>query len=104
MRILLSRSDPVYSCLFTINRPERDYYNKQELFNIYDRYTNVLTTWAGYNEEEEEKEQVANGELNDYGYTAFQQEESIRSELKVGRNSPCPCGSGKKYKKCCWNK
>ncbi|MCP4627872.1 MAG: hypothetical protein GY850_30800, partial [bacterium] len=19
----------------------------------------------------------------------------------VGRNSPCPCGSGKKYKKCC---
>lgn len=25
---------------------------------------------------------------------------SIRSE-KVGRNDPCPCGSGKKYKKCC---
>ncbi|RJQ50160.1 MAG: preprotein translocase subunit SecA [Desulfobacteraceae bacterium] len=24
-----------------------------------------------------------------------------RSEKKVGRNSPCPCGSGKKYKKCC---
>jgi len=21
--------------------------------------------------------------------------------LKVGRNDPCPCGSGKKYKKCC---
>ena len=21
--------------------------------------------------------------------------------IKVGRNSPCPCGSGKKYKKCC---
>ncbi|MEW8225794.1 MAG: SEC-C metal-binding domain-containing protein, partial [Candidatus Thiodiazotropha endolucinida] len=20
---------------------------------------------------------------------------------KVGRNDPCPCGSGKKYKKCC---
>ncbi|MHB1743751.1 MAG: SEC-C metal-binding domain-containing protein [Acidobacteriaceae bacterium] len=20
---------------------------------------------------------------------------------KVGRNEPCPCGSGKKYKKCC---
>lgn len=24
-----------------------------------------------------------------------------RSEDKVGRNDPCPCGSGKKYKKCC---
>lgn len=25
----------------------------------------------------------------------------IRSEAKVGRNDPCPCGSGKKHKKCC---
>ena len=25
----------------------------------------------------------------------------VRREEKVGRNSPCPCGSGKKYKKCC---
>jgi preprotein translocase subunit SecA len=24
-----------------------------------------------------------------------------REEIKVGRNEPCPCGSGKKYKKCC---
>ncbi|KPA08871.1 preprotein translocase, SecA subunit [Candidatus Magnetomorum sp. HK-1] len=24
-----------------------------------------------------------------------------RADLKVGRNSPCPCGSGKKFKKCC---
>jgi len=23
-----------------------------------------------------------------------------REEKKVGRNEPCPCGSGKKYKKC----
>ncbi len=25
----------------------------------------------------------------------------VRSQPKVGRNDPCPCGSGKKYKKCC---
>ena len=25
----------------------------------------------------------------------------IRQKKKVGRNSPCPCGSGRKYKKCC---
>jgi preprotein translocase subunit SecA len=24
----------------------------------------------------------------------------IRGQEKVGRNDPCPCGSGKKYKKC----
>ncbi len=29
--------------------------------------------------------------------------ESARSE-KVGRNDPCPCGSGKKYKRCCAGK
>jgi preprotein translocase subunit SecA len=25
----------------------------------------------------------------------------VRKENQVGRNDPCPCGSGKKYKKCC---
>jgi preprotein translocase subunit SecA len=28
------------------------------------------------------------------------QETVVRSQPKVGRNDPCPCGSGKKYKKC----
>ncbi len=27
--------------------------------------------------------------------------EPIRTEKKIGRNDPCPCGSGKKYKQCC---
>jgi SWIM/SEC-C metal-binding protein len=26
---------------------------------------------------------------------------TIMADKKVGRNEPCPCGSGKKYKKCC---
>lgn len=26
---------------------------------------------------------------------------TVRKGKKVGRNDPCPCGSGKKYKKCC---
>ena len=30
--------------------------------------------------------------------------EPIISKKSVGRNEPCPCGSGKKYKKCCINK
>ncbi len=25
----------------------------------------------------------------------------VRAEKKVGRNDPCPCGSGKKHKACC---
>ncbi len=27
----------------------------------------------------------------------------FKSQEKIGRNDPCPCGSGKKYKKCCLN-
>ena len=32
------------------------------------------------------------------------QETVVRNEPKIGRNDPCPCGSGKKYKNCCMNK
>jgi SEC-C motif len=28
----------------------------------------------------------------------------VSTRVKTGRNDPCPCGSGKKFKKCCWNK
>ncbi|HHT9125610.1 MAG TPA: preprotein translocase subunit SecA [Candidatus Brocadiia bacterium] len=41
------------------------------------------------------QEAIANSE------TAEQKLEPIRVGLKVGRNQPCPCGSGKKYKQCC---
>jgi uncharacterized protein YecA (UPF0149 family) len=32
--------------------------------------------------------------------TAISSSGAPRSGIKVGRNDPCPCGSGKKYKKC----
>ena len=35
---------------------------------------------------------------------ASKQETVRRTGAKVGRNDPCPCGSGKKYKKCCMAK
>nr|WP_269440492.1 SEC-C metal-binding domain-containing protein [Aeromonas veronii] len=25
----------------------------------------------------------------------------VVAPIKIGRNEPCPCGSGKKYKQCC---
>lgn len=27
--------------------------------------------------------------------------EPLKADAEPGRNEPCPCGSGKKYKKCC---
>lgn len=29
--------------------------------------------------------------------------QKVREHEKIGRNDPCPCGSGKKYKNCCLN-
>ena len=41
--------------------------------------------------------------LEDYLSTDFGdlEEGTIVKGEKIGRNDPCPCGSGKKYKKCC---
>lgn len=38
------------------------------------------------------QEKLRNPEVNKY------------YQIKVGRNEPCPCGSGKKFKRCCWGK
>ncbi|MBM3242851.1 hypothetical protein FJZ31_41860 [Candidatus Poribacteria bacterium] len=39
-------------------------------------------------------------DLQAYGRPTIRPSKAIRTP-KVGRNAPCPCGSGKKYKKCC---
>lgn len=40
---------------------------------------------------------------NEYQDSSYQNP-NVRTGKKIGRNEPCPCGSGKKYKKCCLNK
>ena len=32
---------------------------------------------------------------------AYRKSKTVVKEVRIGRNDPCPCGSGKKYKKCC---
>ncbi len=34
----------------------------------------------------------------------YLRDRTVQNEDRVGRNDPCPCGSGKKYKKCCLRK
>ncbi|MGN1059413.1 MAG: SEC-C metal-binding domain-containing protein, partial [Clostridia bacterium] len=35
------------------------------------------------------------------GLAGEEEKKPVQKTEKVGRNDPCPCGSGKKYKKCC---
>jgi len=68
--------------------------------------------WLGfYNEDEirkrqerwKKEEDQAEAETEDeiLEDDVYDPEPIVRKSAKIGRNDPCPCGSGKKYKKCC---
>ena len=60
----------------------------------------MLTFQLKKNEDAPQREQVAKPTTtNAVGDDA--QGTTIKKDKKIGRNDPCPCGSGKKYKKCC---
>jgi hypothetical protein len=65
--------------------PGKDFF-KRELLNIFDRYHEIITKWFGYTGKDS---------------SSNRGNEQLKTEQKSGRNDPCPCGSGKKYKKCC---
>lgn len=48
-----------------------------------------------------ERERVARETVTNQTEDDSVKREPVRKEHKVGRNDPCPCGSGKKYKNCC---
>jgi len=47
-------------------------------------------------QEQQQRRKVVENRYADEG-----PKQPVRREKKIGRNDPCPCGSGKKYKKCC---
>ena len=49
-------------------------------------------------EQNTEIKQVIKGQAND---SKEKEHRTIKNTKKVGRNDPCTCGSGKKYKQCC---
>ena len=48
--------------------------------------------------------EIVTGKLEPEGGEIISFEAARRKKAKVGRNDPCPCGSGKKYKNCCMRK
>ncbi len=51
-----------------------------------------------------ERKQVAKPVAENHGGDGSVQKKPVVKGEKVGRNDPCPCGSGKKYKQCCLGK
>src|SRR6266702_2409846 len=54
-----------------------------------------------YLQEEDEDDEEDEEDDDDEGYPPLRLAPERREGKPVSRNAPCPCGSGKKYKRCC---
>ena len=86
--------------------PLREYqFEGYEMFNaMIDMISEEVTLYLSkaHIEGNEEREEVVQGQIS----TNAADDDSvaktpIKNESKIGRNDPCTCGSGKKYKQCC---
>ncbi|WP_275531649.1 SEC-C metal-binding domain-containing protein [Magnetofaba australis] len=59
-----------------------------------------LSTWASFREDQEYEFDPPFGFEDDDEFFPAPHVNPFRD---IGRNDPCPCGSGKKFKKCCLN-
>ncbi len=64
-------------------------------------YKNMVDAKADWLYELPQWDKIFDEETRKRLYREQKQSGTIRKEKKIGRNDPCPCGSGKKYKKCC---
>lgn len=64
-------------------------------------YVDFTAMYIYLNETKEHREQAFFKKEDDRWYFVPESQKPIRRAEKVGRNEPCPCGSGKKFKKCC---
>lgn len=64
-------------------------------------YKNMVAAKADWLYELPQWEKIYTEEERKKLYKEQKESGTVRKEKKVGRNEPCPCGSGKKYKKCC---
>jgi preprotein translocase subunit SecA len=64
-------------------------------------YFNMLDAKADYLYELPQWESIFSKEKRKDIQRSYKDSKTVVNAHKIGRNDPCPCGSGKKYKKCC---
>ena len=64
-------------------------------------YYNMIAAKADWLYELPQWDTLLSEEKRKQLYKEQKRSNTVVNESKVGRNDPCPCGSGKKYKKCC---
>ena len=96
-------SGSLKDCLTDILMDSKIDRKKPKFENTIDRYNHYLHTWYYYKDATDDIASLTKVDEK-ISYEEDDEVEIIPSpveKLKVGRNDPCPCGSGKKYKKCC---
>ena len=71
---------------------------KEKIYQIEDT-VKEMSWWACFKNEKEEKKDFE--KMFKKLSQLLEEEITSNSNTKAGRNDPCPCGSGKKYKQCC---
>ena len=64
-------------------------------------YYNMLVADADYLFSLPQWEVILSDETREAIITSYKRSKTVVKEKSPGRNDPCPCGSGKKFKKCC---
>lgn len=64
-------------------------------------YFNMLAAEADYLYTLPQWDNILSVEKRNEIIKAYKKSKTVVKGKKIGRNDPCPCGSGKKYKKCC---
>ena len=77
---------------------------KREFPDLLDAFFGYLASSAGHPEAErwlEYMSDIGPAYTNDLRADGTLKGETVTRALKIGRNDPCPCGSGRKFKRCC---
>lgn len=70
-------------------------------FDLEKLYYNMVAAKADWLYELPQWDKLLTNERRKELYLEQKNSNTVRNDKKVGRNEPCPCGSGKKYKQCC---
>ncbi len=80
-----------------LENPAKVLYEKERMLKTYQRLEPYYMCGYYYDAYPQEKNRVIGTIINE----DIESEPYMRINKKIGRNDPCPCGSGKKYKHCC---
>jgi hypothetical protein len=62
---------------------------------------NEMESWSSFHPEDSQPKNLPEARPSDPAPASYVAPQPFIRQPKIGRNDPCPCGSGKKYKKCC---